>query len=187
MKKFLFGALLVASASFANAQTADAVKYPKLDDSPLDVAYYPLNATKSKDGVAPVLRVLYSRPQKKGREVFGVLEQYDKVWRLGANESTELELFSEATIGKKKVKPGRYSLFAIPSKDKWVLIVNKVTDKWGAFSYESAKDIARIEVPVTVLEKPVEALSMTFNKTQTGANLMIAWDTTQVSLPIAFK
>lgn len=166
-----------------------AIKYPNPDASPLDALYYPLNAVKVKkdDTSLPLIKVLYSRPQKKGREIFGVLEQYDKVWRLGANENTEIYFAKAVTIGDKKIKPGTYSLFAIPEKDKWTIIVNKQTDRWGAFNYDETKDVVRVTAPASKLEKIIESFSMTFVDTPSGVNLMMAWDTTQVALPIVFK
>ena len=188
MKKL---SLVIALAFFGfavNAQTA-AVKFPVVDASPLDVAYFPANSAKVKKGDAsmPIIKVLYSRPAKKGREVFGVLEQFDKIWRLGANESTEVYFSRAVTIGDKKLKPGSYSLFAIPSKDKWTIIVNTQTDRWGAFSYDEAKDVARVDVPVSKIEKVVESFSIVFTDAPEGANMVMAWDTTQVTLPIGFK
>lgn len=181
--------LLVGVFATANAQTANnvTIPFPKIDASPLDVVYYPLNTTKSKEPIEPIIRVLYSRPQKKGREIFGVLEQFDKVWRLGANENTEIQFFKSVTIARKKIKAGRYSLFAIPSKEKWTIIINKQVDKWGAFSYDEKKDVLRTEIAVEKPEKTVETLSITFTETTDGANLIMAWDNTQTTLPISFK
>lgn len=179
--------LLLGSLA-VNAQTSpNGITFPKVDTSPLDVVYYPLNTTKSKEPVAPVMRVLYSRPQKKGREIFGVLEQFDKVWRFGANESAEIQFFKSVTIAGKKIKAGRYSLFAIPSQDKWTIIVNKQNDKWGAFSYNQQLDVLRTDVVVNKTEKTVEAFSITFIDSPDGANLVAAWDNTQIYLPIEFK
>lgn len=181
---------MVAVGFSANAQTvATPVKYAIIDASPMDALYYPLNAVKVKknDQSMPIIKVLYSRPAKKGREVFGVLEQFDKVWRLGANENTEISFAKAVTIGDKKIKAGTYSLFAIPTKDNWTIIVNKQTDRWGAFSYDQAKDVVRVAVPLTKTEKVIENFSMTFVESTEGANLFMAWDKTQVMLPIAFK
>lgn len=188
MKKLSLLTFLLAGALAVNAQnTTAALTFPKVDASPLDVVYYPLNTTKSKTPVEPVMRVLYSRPQKKGREVFGILEQFDKVWRLGANENTEIHFFKAVKIAGKKVKTGRYSVFAIPSKDKWTIIINKQHDKWGAFSYNEQHDVLRTDVVVNKIEKTVEAFSITFIDSPEGANLVMAWDNTQVFLPIEFK
>ena len=182
--------LMALFGMVAQAQnTVATVKYPNLDASPLDALYYPINAPKVKkeDTSLPMIKVLYSRPLKKGREIFGVLEQFGKVWRLGANENTEIYFAKSVTIGDKKIKSGTYSLFAIPNKDKWTIIVNKQTDRWGAFTYDETKDAIRMDVPVTKLDKVMEAFSMTFSDFADGVNLMMAWDTTQVALPIYFK
>lgn len=173
----------------ANAQNATppAIKFAPVDPSPLDVLYYPINTPKAKEAVAPTMKVLYSRPAKKGREIFGVLEQFDKVWRLGANENTEIYFAKNVTIGDKKIKAGTYSLFAIPGKEKWTIIVNKQIDRWGAFSYDVSKDVVRVELPVGKPDKVIENFSMTFTDFAEGANLVMAWDSTQVVLPIYFK
>ena len=190
MKKIVLALFLASIGFVANAQTtATPVKYPIIDASPLDVVYFPLNAVKVKKGgqSMPIIKVVYSRPAKKGREVFGVLEQFDKVWRLGANENTEITFAKAVTIGDQKIKAGTYSLFAIPTKNSWTIIVNKQTDRWGAFSYDEANDVARVAVPTTKTEKAIENFSITFADSTEGANLFMAWDTTQVMLPIVFK
>ncbi|RNL50692.1 DUF2911 domain-containing protein [Pedobacter jejuensis] len=164
------------------------VKFAAADPSPADIVYFPLNASKVKAGdfTKPKIKVVYSRPQKKGREIFGVLEQYGNVWRFGANESTEIRFFEKVNIGGKKIKAGTYSLFAIPNKDTWTIIINTQTDRWGAFTYDATKDVVRVNVPVKTLTKPVEYFSITFTPLATGATLIAAWDKTQVELPIAF-
>ncbi len=190
MKKFNLILAIVLLCSVANAQNATvAIKYPALDPSPMDALYYPINAVKVKkeDTALPIIKVLYSRPQKKGREIFGVLEQFDKVWRLGANENTEICFDRNVTIGDKKIKAGKYSLFAIPNKTNWTIIVNKQTDRWGAYTYDETKDVVRMEVPVTKLNQVMEIFSMTFVEIDGGVNLTMAWDTTQVVLPVFFK
>jgi len=172
----------------AKAQQATEVKFPVADSSPADIVYFPLNAPKAKAGdlTKPVIKVVYSRPQKKGRDIFGVLEQYGTVWRFGANESTEIRFFKKVNIGGKKIKAGTYSLFAIPNKDTWTIIINSETDKWGAFSYNQAKDIVRVNVPVKTLVKPIEYFSLTFTPATEGATLIAGWDKTQIELPINF-
>ncbi|RZL14223.1 MAG: DUF2911 domain-containing protein [Pedobacter sp.] len=180
-------ALFCFTAKAQDASNSD-VKFPAIDPSPADIVYYPLNAAKAKPNEAslPIIKVVYSRPQKKGREVFGVLEQYGKVWRFGANESTEIRFFKKVTIGGKKIKAGTYSLFAIPNKDTWTIIINKQTDKWGAFSYDESKDVVRVNTIAKNLAKPVEYFSITFNQKDGGANLIAAWDKTQIEFPISF-
>ena len=186
MKKL---SLFVLFAFFGLAVNAQDVKFANLDKSPLDVVYFPLRATQVKagDNTMPVMKVTYSRPSKNDREIFGALIPFGKVDRLGANESTEIKFFKPVTIGKKAIKPGSYSLFAIPNKDSWTLIINSQTDRWGAYTYDQAKDVVRVDVPVKQLPSVVEAFSMTFVPQSDGANLVIGWDKTAVELPIQFK
>lgn len=190
MKKLGLCAMFALFAFSANAQTpTTAVKYAAVDASPMDAVYYPINAVKVKpgDNSMPTIRVIYSRPAKKGREVFGVLEPFDKVYRLGANENTEISFAKSVTIGNKKIKAGTYSLFAIPTATKWTIIVNKQTDRWGAYNYDATKDVVRVDVPVNKLDKEIENFSITFTDLPNGANLVMGWDKTEVMLPITFQ
>ena len=178
--------LLLVNVTVLQAQN----KFPQLDKSSMDMSYYP-NAypiLKIKDKLTEPLiaRVIFSRPQKNGRTIFGELLEYGKVWRLGANEATEIEFFQNVKIGNTKIKKGRYSLYCIPLTEKWTMIINKETDTWGAFKYDQSKDLARIEVPVQKQSEILEAFVMAFEKTSTGANLLIAWDDFKVALPINF-
>ncbi|RZK48995.1 MAG: DUF2911 domain-containing protein [Pedobacter sp.] len=188
MKVFALITAFVGLSLVAQAQTPTTYKFPGLDASPLDVAYFPVNAArvKKEDKSQPVIKVLYSRPSAKGREIFGVLEKYDQVWRLGANESTEITFNKPVEIGQKKVKAGQYSLFAIPQKDKWTIILNSQLNRWGAFSYDESMDVLRFDVPITTLDKTVEAFSIVFAETSYGAEMVMAWDKTQAILPIHF-
>jgi len=185
---FIVVFVLLCFGSKAQEANGADVKFAPADPSPADIVYFPLNAAKVKaeDATKPVIRVIYSRPQKKGREIFGVLEQFGKVWRFGANESTEIQFFKKVTISGKKIKPGVYSVFAIPNKDTWTIIINSQTDRWGAFTYDQGKDIVRLNVPVKTLTKPIEYFSITFTPLTGGATLIAAWDKAQVELPIAF-
>jgi hypothetical protein len=134
----------------------------------------------------PSARVLYSRPKKEGRMVFGGLVAYGKVWRLGANEATEIELYKPATIGGKKIAAGRYTLYALVNEKSWTFILNNDNYIWGAFKYDEARDVVRTEVPVEQITDPVEYLSMMFDKTNDAVNLVVAWENTKASLPIIF-
>ena len=103
MKKTLFLALFILVLSTASFSQ----KFASLDKSPMDMAYFPDNfAHDRKAGEMAVIRVTYSRPQKDGREIFGKLVPYGKVWRTGANEATEIKLYKDIELGGKKVKAG---------------------------------------------------------------------------------
>jgi hypothetical protein len=189
MKKLLMICCVVFSAVISNGQN-EPVKLPAVDKSPMDISYfpdgYPVLKIRDKAADYPVMRVLYSRPQKAGRTVFGELVEYGKVWRMGANEATEFEVYQNIKIGGKKIQKGRYTLYAIAEADKWTVIVNKDTDTWGSFKYDAKKDVLRTEVPVQKTTETVESLSMIFEKTFTGANLVVAWDNVRVAIPMTF-
>ena len=187
MKKILLVFLVaLLSVAFVNAQT----KFPALDKSPMDMSYYPNGypVLKIQDKITDplVARVIYSRPQKIGRVIFGDLIEYGKVWRLGANEATEIELYQHVRIDGKKIKKGRYTMYCIPYADKWILILNKDNETWGSFKYDEKRDVIRVEIPVQKQTESIEAFSMVFEKSTTGANLVIGWDLVRISLPMTF-
>jgi hypothetical protein len=190
MKKFFFvvAAFIFCSAGFAQTSIS---KLPTLDKSPMDMAYYPANypVLKIQDkAVEPlIVRVIYSRPQKNNRVVFGELVEYNQVWRMGANEATEIEFYRDVKIGSKKILKGKYTLYAIVTPIEWTMILNKETDTWGAFKYDQKKDILRMNVSVQQNGDNIDAFTMAFEKTTAGINLNIAWDTVLVSLPISLK
>jgi len=178
--------LLVLFSIHAVAQQ----RLPAMDKSPMDMSYfptgYPVLKIQDKATDPLVARVIYSRPQKSNRVIFGDLVEYGKVWRLGANEATEIEFFQHVRIDGKKIKKGRYTLYCIPYADKWTLILNKETDTWGAFKYDEKRDVIRTDVPVQKQTEMLDAFVMAFEKSPTGANLVVAWDLLKVSLPISF-
>lgn len=182
-------ALIFFSLSKSFSQTATIV--PPLDKSPMDMSFYPNNypLLKIQDkATAPLAaKLTYSRPLKNNRVIFGDLIEYGKVWRLGANEATEIEFYQNVKINKTRVKKGRYTLYAIPAADKWTFIVNKELDTWGSFKYDAAKDILRMDVPVQKQTDTTEAFSMYFDKAADGYTLNTIWENVKVSLPISLQ
>ncbi|MBK8492845.1 MAG: DUF2911 domain-containing protein [Saprospirales bacterium] len=168
-------AILLLAQSDLSAQ-----KFPALDVSPADVAYYRVNKE-------PVAKVIYSRPQKNDREIFGTLVPYDKIWRTGANECTEITFFKDVMLGDQEVKAGTYALFSIPGKEKWTLVLNKGTDQWGAYGYDVEEDVTRVEVAVEKTPEVVEAFSITFMDADQGTKMILAWDRTMVAVPVVAK
>lgn len=155
----------------------DGPNFSKLDVSPLDVVLF------RGENNEPLARVLYSRPQAREREVFGKLVPYGEVWRTGANEATEITLYQDMTVEGKKIKKGTYTLFTIPDKNQWTIILNNSTNIWGAYDYHVEKDVARITVPVKKAPSRIEALSMAFKEIPNGAMLQIGWDDRYVEVP----
>ena len=187
MNKLLIFFCLAIISSVSFSQTT--IKLPEVDKSTMDISYYPNNypiiKIQNKVTEPLAMRVIYSRPLKQGRKIFGELVEYGTVWRLGANEATEIEFFKDVKINGKKITKGRYTLYALINETSWTLIVNKDTDIWGAFKYDTKKDVVRVELPVENITETIEALSMIFEKSVTGINLVMAWDQVKITLSIS--
>src|SRR4028118_146784 len=124
-------------------RTALASSFESPDISPADIVYfpvdYPLLKMSKKAAPLPVARIIYSRPHKGGRKLFGALIPYGEAWRLGANEGTEIELFQPVKIQNKTVAPGRYTLYCIPAETQWTIVFNTNIYSWG-LKQDSTKD-----------------------------------------------
>lgn len=167
---------LISSIAFAFIMlltlNVNAQKFAKLDKSPLDVAIY-----KTSRQAQAIAKVIYSRPQLKGREL-SKLAPNNKVWRTGANEAATLTLYNDVKIGGKTVSAGEYSLFTIPNENEWTIILNKDVNVWGAYSYNEANDVIRISAPLSSGET-LEAFSIAFGE----GNMYLGWGTTRVTVP----
>ena len=129
------------------------------------------------------IKIVYSRPHKRGRQIFGSeLAPYGKVWRFGANESTEITLTGDIKVKGKTLNAGTYSMYVIPEEDEWTIIFNRVLGEWGAFNYDQRKDALRVKVPTRSTPVTYEPLTILFD--ERGTNITVAWDDTQVVLPI---
>jgi hypothetical protein len=129
----------------------------------------------------------YSSPRAKGRKIYGELVPYGKVWRAGANEATSFVTTSDIVVGGKPVPAGSYTIFTIPDKDKWTLVISKATGEWGTDYPGPDKDLARVDMKVSTLPSPAENFTISFDKTGSGATMNIDWDTTRASVPITAK
>jgi Protein of unknown function (DUF2911) len=201
---FLFLSLLGCGDDKTNRDNTDTVTLPAkkqplsikketpnpfsmVDVSPMDMSYSPADYPHIKHAVGeiPNIRLIYSRPQKQGRTVFGNIVQYDTIWRLGANESTEIEFFKPVVIQEQKIKAGRYTLYCIPRKDSWVIIMNTEINVWG-LNIDTLKNIAKFTIPVASTTALSEYFTAIFEDTATGSNLIFAWDSVVAKLPIGF-
>ncbi len=161
--------------------------YAATDVSPMDVIYFPtdypvLKMSQQADGL-PIVRVIYSRPHKQGRKIFGLLIQYNEPWRLGANEATEIEIFKPVSIQGKKVATGRYILYCVPQEKEWTIVFNTNIYSWG-LKHDPAKDVYRFTVPVQKTQQSFEFFTMAFQKTTYGTDLHMSWENTTAHLPI---
>jgi hypothetical protein len=187
MKKY-FSILLIFLSFQAVAQLSDSF-LPPINKSPMDMSYYPDNypilKIQGKATEPLTMRVIYSRPQINSRKIFGDLQPYGNVCSLGANEATEIEFFKDVRVNGKKIKKGRYTLYAVPYTDEWTLIINKETDTWGSFRYDSTKDVVRMDLPGKKNEI-TQAMTVVFTKSNDGALMDMYWEDVKVSLPIVF-
>lgn len=168
--------------------------YARPDLSPMDMSYYPPDYPVLKmngdDSSVLVARVIYSRPPKKGRIIFGDTEKsvrpYGKEWRLGANEATEIEFFIPVKIAGKEIKNGRYIIYCFPYPNVWTIVLNSNLYTWG-LHMDATKDIFRCTIPVQEQNPPVEEFTMVFENAGNGANLVMTWDNVKAVLPISFS
>ena len=156
----------------------NAQDFSDLDKSPMEVAII-----RNPDH-SPMARIIYSSPRKKGREIFGDLVPYDKIWRTGANEATEITFYNDMRIAGNKIPSGTYTLYTIPGKSEWTIILNKNINVWGTISnYKKEQDLVRIKAPARTAAATIENFSATFQPTKNGTKLLMGWDDTFVEVP----
>lgn len=142
-------------------------------------------STRYKD---TYFKLTYSQPHKKGREIFGKLVPFGKVWRTGANEATELTVTKNIQVNGTLLKAGTYSIFSIPESGSWTIIINADVGLWGSYNYNESQDVMRFQVPVGEIPGNVvyEAFTIQLDQRNEMADLLILWDKTRISIPIKF-
>ena len=130
------------------------------------------------------LTVSYCRPGVKGRVIWGGLVPYGEPWRTGANEATRFTTTDAIQFGGKELAAGAYSLFTIPGKEEWIVVINSEKDLWGAYEYKPEKDVMRVTVKPTAVESQ-EWMEFSFEDlTSNSANLVLRWEKLRVAVPI---
>ena len=139
----------------------------------------PHEITHGKD-----VEVIYGRPYKKDRVIFGQLVPYGQVWRCGADEATEITFIKNLSFAGKPVQEGTYTLFVIPQEKEWTIILNSELEQFGSFDYEKYKDkdVLQATVPVNHLDTVVEQHTIRFAEDN---SMIIEWDKTQVVVPVS--
>ena len=135
------------------------------------------------------IEVVYSRPYKKERLIFGSAEEnalvpFGKYWRLGANAASTFSTNKDISFAGRPLKAGKYRLYAIPEADHWVVALNT---EYGAFGYSEpdySKDVMRVNVVAAQLLSPVEQFTIELNENDGNASLSMRWDTTAVTVPL---
>ncbi len=126
----------------------------------------------------------YSSPAVRGREIWGVLDPYDKVWRIGANDATVFYSDFDLVLPDSTILPkGKYSLFAIPREDEWTIIFNKEWEQWGAYSYDSGLDQLRVELLPYKTSELKERLTFDITESQ----LDFHWEYVRFDLPFEIR
>ena len=172
MKKLFFAAIAAFSFIIADAQ----LKTP---------APSPTQTLKQDFGLSNI-ELSYSRPGVKGRKIFGDVVPFGKVWRTGANNATVITFGDEVTIGGTKIPAGKYGLLTIPDKKTWTIIISKQADVTSPADYKQDMDVIRVTADVNSSKSSTESFTIQFaNIKPTTCELQIAWDKSQVVLPIA--
>ncbi|HSL84449.1 MAG TPA: DUF2911 domain-containing protein [Thermoanaerobaculia bacterium] len=192
-------AALVAAVALLAPAVADAQDlHPSRRASPMGMARITLD-----DGT--YVRVVYNRPYKRGRDnVFGTEESgalvpYGQLWRTGANEATEITVTGDVQVAGQTLPAGTYSLFTTPGADEWKVHFNSELglSGTGRFNqetrqFESAytpdKDVVTATATPTAIEgedAEVDQFTISFEKTDAGADMILRWIRTEVRVPIA--
>ncbi len=124
----------------------------------------------------------YSRPKRRGREIFGGVVPWSQVWRTGANAATELTTDADLRVGDKIIPAGAYTLWTLTDPAGFKLIVNRQTGQWGT-EYDESKDLVRLDLRQVALMVPAEWFTMTIEPRDSGGVLAMAWDTRRFELP----
>ena len=134
------------------------------------------------------LKITYSQPHKRERTIFGGLVPYGQVWRTGANEATEITVTRDILINNIPLKAGTYSLFTIPEKDSWTIVINSELGLWGAYNYNPKMDVLRFNVPSQLMQNAVyEPFTIIIDQKNDKAEIVLVWDFVQVRIPIQFN
>ncbi|WP_114939238.1 DUF2911 domain-containing protein [Mucilaginibacter endophyticus] len=123
------------------------------------------------------INLTYSRPDVKGRKIFGGMEPYGAVWRTGANSATVIKFTDEVSLEGNKVPAGEYGLFSIPGENEWTIILSKQPKQWGAYMYKEADDFLRFKVKTKHLKALTETMTLAFtNVSTTSCDLQMMWE-----------
>lgn len=180
MIKHSFFYTLLVLVLCLTAQEVLAQEALKLRPSPLEIVTF-----KSPEDT--YVKITYGRPQKRGRNIFGELVPFGKVWRTGANEATEITTTADIILAGNTIPAGTYTVFSIPEKDQWTIILNKELGQWGAYRYDESKDLIRFTVPTKQLTEVYEPFTIEFEQNTNDVLLKMMWDRTGVEIPVAFK
>jgi hypothetical protein len=164
---------LILALGYNTALKAQGIKMPQASSGQTLIQEFGLGK----------ITVKYSRPNTKGRKIFGALEPYGAVWRTGANNATVITFTDDITFEGHPVPAGEYALFTIPAKGDWTVILNKNTKQWGAYEYKEDDDFLRVKVKHVTIKDKVESFKIDVADVYpTKAVLTLAWEHTLISI-----
>ena len=167
--------LLIAVIIFTISSTTAQIKMPQPS---------PVQTVKQDFGMGTI-ELTYSRPNTKGRKIYGDLVPYNKLWRTGANAATKIVFTDPVELGGKKVDTGTYVLYSIPGVDSWEIILNKGLTNWGTEGYKENEDVIRFKVEPLKIKAAAETFTMQFeNIKPESCELHIIWAKTAISIPV---
>ena len=179
---------LLSAALLAAACSGGADGAPASDGAgaaPAATASAPSSPRGTAEGTVgnATVSVDYGRPSRRGRQIFGGLVPFDAVWRTGANAATTLELGGPVELGGRPLEAGTYTLYSVPARDGWTLVVNGQTGQWGT-EYDAGRDVVRLPMEVSRPPAPVDTFTISVEGGASDGRLVMAWDTLQGVLPI---
>tara|TARA_R110001592_G_scaffold18864_10_gene78064 strand:- start:11 stop:583 length:573 start_codon:yes stop_codon:yes gene_type:complete len=177
LKRLLIILSLIAIALFLYSHFVENIFAPRL--SPKETVEFKLNDLK--------LKVVYNRPYKKGRKIFGALVPFNKVWRTGANEATTFTTNKPLYIKGFTIPAGEYTIWTVPKENVWQVMFNTKKYPWGVDAemnpmWDPNYDLLEIDVPVEKLKSVVEQFTMAFVNTGDNLELTMAWDETKIAV-----
>lgn len=151
----------------------------------------PKEVVTFNDGALKI-EVVYSRPSKRGRDVFGALVPYDKIWRTGANEATQFNTNQALDFNGQALPPGNYSVWTQPGANTWKLFMNSSIPEWGidengVADHNPDTDVLEVEVAAELVPETVEMFTMNVERADSIYNLILSWDKTKVAVPFSRK
>lgn len=170
------GFLFAGAASAQTKAEKSTMTAAKKDERP--------SPPKTVEAVAGDLKItiVFSQPGVKGRNIFGELVPFGKLWRTGANEATTVEVSRDCKVGGSFLRAGKYSLFTIPGESEWTIIFNNVPEQWGAYKYDESKDALRFKVKSSKSEEFHERMDFISKADEMGnGTITLVWDKTQVT------
>lgn len=171
--------LAIGALAFASCKGGDNSKSNN-NNNIVESRPSPLKESTGTVGDCKIV-IKYGSPAVKGRTIFGSLVPYDEVWRMGANEATNITTTADLNVGGQLLKAGKYAIFSIPTENKWTVIFNSTWDQWGSYDYEASKDVLRVEITPITTEMVQETLDFSIENNK----IIFQWDHTKLEIPLS--